>query len=149
MTFSTFRQNSLLNWVFYAPVLVSSSTGLLVLQALVLLALELLAPVLQAMCYKHQRYSYNVSTSGTATVLLAQCIMVSDMRHGHNSTVFRVLFTKISTGQKKIAPTGWQGWHVFATLSCRETESMGKAKHGQEILITAGPTFGSQDSKNY
>ena len=96
--------------------LVSSSTGLLVLQALVLLALELLAPVLQAMCYKHQRYSYNVSTSGTATVLLAQCIMVSDMRHGHNSTVFRVLFTKISTGQKKLAPTGWHGWHVFATL---------------------------------
>ena len=24
---------------------------------------------------------------------------------------------KISTGQEKIAPTGWTGWHVFATLA--------------------------------
>ena len=23
---------------------------------------------------------------------------------------------KISTGQEKLAPTGWHGWHVFATL---------------------------------
>ena len=38
------------------------------------------------------------------------------MSYGHNSTVFRVLFPKFSTGQKKIAPTGWHGWHVFATL---------------------------------
>ena len=28
-----------------------------------------------------------------------------------------MLFPKISTGQKKLAPTGWHGWHVFATLA--------------------------------
>ena len=38
------------------------------------------------------------------------------MSHGHNGTVFRVLLPKISTSQKRIAPTGWHGWHVFATL---------------------------------
>ena len=27
-----------------------------------------------------------------------------------------VLCPKISTGWEKIAPTGWYGWHVFATL---------------------------------
>jgi len=57
------------------------------------------------MCYKHQWYSYSAISS--------VCYGVSDMSHGHNSTVFRVLFPKISTGQKKLAPTGW---HVFATL---------------------------------
>ena len=29
---------------------------------------------------------------------------------------FVCFFPKFSTGQKKIAPTGWCGWHVFATL---------------------------------
>ena len=71
-------------------------------------SLELLAPVLQAMCYKHQRYSY----SAISSVFYG----VSDISHGHNSTVFHVLFPKISTGQKKLAPIGWHGWHVFATL---------------------------------
>ena len=37
-------------------------------------------------------------------------------KNTQNSTVFCVLFPKISTGQKKIAPTGRHGWHVFATL---------------------------------
>ena len=35
------------------------------------------------------------------------------MSNGHNGTVFRVLYPKISTGQEKLAPTGR---HVFATL---------------------------------
>ena len=42
----------------------------LVLPALVLVA-PVLAPVLQAICYKHQCIA-----SGTVTVLLAQCAMV-------------------------------------------------------------------------
>ena len=29
---------------------------------------------------------------------------------------FCVLSPKISTGLEKLAPTGWHGWHVFATL---------------------------------
>ena len=29
---------------------------------------------------------------------------------------FSVLCPKISTGLEKLAPTGWHGWHVFATL---------------------------------
>ena len=45
------------------------------------------------MCYKHQWYSYSATSS--------VCYGISDMSHGHNSTVFRVLFPKISTGQKK------------------------------------------------
>ena len=57
------------------------------------------------MCYKHQWYSYSAISS--------VCYGVSD---GQNSTVFRMLFPKISTGQKKLAPTVWHGWHVFATL---------------------------------
>ena len=48
-----------------APVLLA-----LVLPALVLVA-PVLAPVLQAICYKHQCIA-----SGTVTVLLAQCAMV-------------------------------------------------------------------------
>ena len=42
----------------------------------------------------------------------------SDMRIRHNGTVVfcRVLCPKISTGLEKLAPTGWHGWHVFATL---------------------------------
>ena len=76
---------------------------------IILCSLEFLAPLLQAICYKHQWYSYSAISS--------VCYGISDMSHGHNSTVFRVLFPKISTGQKKLAPTGWHGWHVFATLS--------------------------------
>ena len=38
------------------------------------------------------------------------------MSNGHNGTVFRVLYPKISTGQEKLAPTGRHGRHVFATL---------------------------------
>ena len=75
---------------------------------IILCSLEFLAPVLQAICYKHQWYSYSAISS--------VCYGISDMSHGHNSTVFRVLFPKISTGQKKIAPTGRHGRHVFATL---------------------------------
>ena len=40
--------------------------------------------------------------------------------NGHNGTVFRVLYPKISTGQEKLAPTGRHGRHVFATLICGE-----------------------------
>ena len=48
-----------------------------------------------SMCYKPQWYSYSVSTSGTVTVLLALvCYGVSDMSHGHNSTVFSRDFPK-------------------------------------------------------
>ena len=60
---------------------------------IILCSLEFLAPVLQAICYKHQWYSYSAISS--------VCYGISDMSHGHNSTVFRVLFPKISTGQKK------------------------------------------------
>ena len=38
------------------------------------------------------------------------------MSNGHNGTVFRVLYPKISTGHEKLAPTGRLGRHVFATL---------------------------------
>ena len=38
------------------------------------------------------------------------------MDNGHNGTVFRVLYPKISTGQEKLAPTGRHGRHVSATL---------------------------------
>ena len=44
------------------------------------------------------------------------CYGISDMSNGHNGTVFRVLYPKISTGQEKLAPTGLHGLHVFATL---------------------------------
>ena len=44
------------------------------------------------------------------------CYGISDMSNGHNGTVFRVLYPKISTGQEKLAPTGRHGRHVFATL---------------------------------
>ena len=53
---------------------------------IILCSLEFLAPVLQAMCYKHQWYSYSAISS--------VCYGISDMSHGHNSTVFRVLFPK-------------------------------------------------------
>ena len=66
---------------------------------IILCSLEFLAPVLQAICYKHQWYSYSAISS--------VCYGVSYMS---------VLFPKISTGQKKIAPTGWHGWHVFTTM---------------------------------
>ena len=68
-------------------------------EAPVLPSLELLAPVLQAISYKdqwlqckHQWYSYSAISS--------VCYGVSAMSHGHKSTVFCVLFPKISTGQK-------------------------------------------------
>ena len=41
------------------------------------------------------------------------------MSNGHNGTVFRVLYPKISTGQEKLAPTGRHGRHVFATLATK------------------------------
>ena len=91
--------------VLGAPVLESFSTARSTnarstgARAPVLPSLELLAPVLQAISYKdqwlqckHQWYSYSAISS--------VCYGVSDMSHGHNSTVFRVLFPKISTGQK-------------------------------------------------
>ena len=31
-------------------------------------------------------------------------------------TFFCMLYPKISTSLEKLAPTGWHGWHVFATL---------------------------------
>ena len=69
----------------------------------------LVAPVLQAMCYKHQCKKH--IASGTI------CYGLSDISIGHSGKVFRVLCPKISTGQKKLAPTGWHGRHVFATLA--------------------------------
>ena len=68
----------------------------------------LVAPVLLAMCYKHQCKKH--IASGTI------CYGVSDISIGHSGKVFRVLCPKISTGQKKLAPTGRHGRHVFATL---------------------------------
>ena len=44
------------------------------------------------------------------------CYGISDISNGHNGTVFRVLYPKISTGQEKLALTGLHGLHVFATL---------------------------------
>ena len=72
------------------------------------------APVVHLQC-KLQWYSYSAISS--------VCYGVSDMSHGHNSTVFLVLFPKISTGQKKLAPTGRHGRHVFATLSSRQVRA--------------------------
>ena len=37
---------------------------------------------------------------------------------------FRVLCPKISTGLEKLAPTGWHGWHVFATLTVTRPEGI-------------------------
>ena len=45
-------------------------------------------------------------------------LCISDISNGHNGTVFRVLYPKISTGQEKLALTGLHGLHVFATLIC-------------------------------
>ena len=89
-----------------APVLLA-----LVLPALVLVA-PVVAPVLQAMCYKHQ-----CIVSGTDSAIRSVCYGISDMCNGHNGTVFRVLYPKISTGQEKLALTGLHGLHVFATLA--------------------------------
>ena len=58
-------------------------------------------------------------------------------------------WTQLHGRQKAWTQLQMLGLELMCTLSCRETESMGKAKHRQEILITAGPTFGSQDSKSY
>ena len=38
------------------------------------------------------------------------------MEQRSNGINFRVLCPKISTGREKLAPAGWHGWHVFATL---------------------------------
>ena len=69
-------------------------------------------PITHWLQCEHHWYSYSAINS--------KCYDVSDMSHGHNSTVFRVLFPKISTGQKKLAPTGLHGLHVFATLIALE-----------------------------
>ena len=61
-----------------------------------------------------------LETHASGTVLRAissVCYGTSDMSIIHNGTIFsRVLCPKISTGLEKLAPTGWHGWHVFATL---------------------------------
>ena len=72
----------------------------------------LVAPVLLAMCYKHQCKKH--IASGTI------CYGVSDISIGHSGKVFCVLCPKISTGQKKLAPTGRHGRHVFAALGLSE-----------------------------
>ena len=57
--------------------------------------------------FSHQPYS---------TLLSALLVVQLQYSNGHNGTVFRVLYPKISTGQEKLAPTGRHGRHVFATL---------------------------------
>ena len=91
-----------------APVLTAPVLLALVLTP-VLLA-PVLAPVLQAICYKHQCIA-------SASAISSVCYGISDMSNGHNGTVFRVLYPKISTGQEKLAPTGRHGRHIFASLS--------------------------------
>ena len=62
------------------------------------------------------------STGASNTLLVVQFASypllygVSYMCNGHSGIVFRVLCPKISTGREKLAPAGWHGWHVFATL---------------------------------
>ena len=62
--------------------------------------------------------------------------VLSDMNHGPNSTVFRVLFPKISTGQIKLAPTGWHGWYVFATLVVDSINHLQKQKACNERAVS-------------
>ena len=103
-----------------------------VLLLLELLALVLVAPVLLAMCYKHQCKKH--IASGT------MCYGISDMSIGHSGIVFRVLCPKISTGREKLAPAGWHGWHVFATLALTLTLTVGlKIKRDEctRISVTA------------
>ena len=47
--------------------------------------------------------------------LLPASVLLSCSTGANN--IFSVLCPKISTGLEKLAPTGWHGWHVFATLS--------------------------------
>ena len=84
----------------------------------------LVAPVLLTVFRVLAASSTGVSTS--ATVLVAQVLTTMVLVAGSTGatfikapmllTVFRVLCPKISTGLEKLAPTGWHGWHVFATL---------------------------------
>ena len=58
-----------------------------------------------------------LETHASGTVLRA----ISSVCYGTSDMIimeqfFRVLCPKISTGLEKLAPTGWHGWHVFATL---------------------------------
>ena len=38
------------------------------------------------------------------------------MEQRSDGIVFCMLCPRISTGREKLAPAGWHGWHVFATL---------------------------------
>ena len=64
---------------------------------------------------------------------------------GHSGTIFRVLFSKISTGQEKLAPTGRHGRHVFATLTITIRAPVGAnelAKLRGDRLLGFGCFFG-------
>ena len=75
----------------------------LVLATLVLVALVLATLVLFAGWTR----ATSTPASSTSATFLAAPVPI---------TFFCVLCPKNSTGLKKLAPTGWHGWHVFATL---------------------------------
>ena len=68
--------------------------------------------------------STSVPSTGARNTLLVEqftmqvtlCYGITNMSNGHSGIVFRVLCPKISTVREKLAPAGWHGWHVFATL---------------------------------
>ena len=91
------------------------------------------------------------------SVISSGCYDVSDMSHGHNKQHnFCVIFQKISTGQKKLAPTGLHGLHVLqlcfgVTLQCREGQKeFGKIyseKNWEKILRKI--RINTQNSEKY
>ena len=84
------------------------------------------APVLLAMCYKHQCKKHIASDT--------MCYGINNMSIGQSGIVLRMHCPKISTGQEKLAPTGRHGRHVFATLTSGKENI---PKLSQEILNTA------------
>ena len=49
-----------------------------------------------------------------STVKGASLVLSAKRTKGHRFS--RALPKKISTGLEKLAPAGWHGWHVFATV---------------------------------
>ena len=83
------------------------------------------------------------STGASNTLLVVQFASypllygISYICNGHSGIVFRVLCPKISTGWGKLAPAGWHGWHVFATLHCTK----GIKSYFCLVIIVLSPKF--------
>ena len=97
-----------------------------------LLALVHAAPVLLAMCFKHQCKKHIASdTIGYG---------INGMSIGYSGIVLRMHCPKISTGQEKLALTGRHGWHVFATLRKTGSRAAERPPTGKPKLsrVTSG-----------